>query len=165
MTPTIWGWLAAGLMGVCLVLVPLGLPGVWLMVALAGVLTLLGHLGVGWLLVLAAIAGASELAELGILRRMSARHGESKLAFWGALAGGLAGVVVGVPIPLIGPVIAGLVGTFLGAAAGALWESRRLMHSTRVAWGTVLGRLAAMGVKGIAGVAIIILTLLHTGGS
>lgn len=152
-------WIAVVLMALCLLLIPLGLPGVWLMVAVAGVAVLFGVLGPAVLVPMLVIAAVAEALELLIVKRMSARYGGSNRAFWGALAGGLVGVVVGVPIPVVGSVVAGLIGTFAGAVVGALLESRRPYDSARVAWGTVLARLAAMGVKGIAGFSVLLLAI------
>lgn len=145
-----------GVMALCLLVVPLGLPGTWIMlgVVMGGVLA--GR--VEWLTLgaLVALAAAAELAEFLLVRAFSLRYGGSDRAFWGALAGGLAGVVVGAPVPVVGALVAGVAGTFLGAAAVALWEDRELRPAARVGWGAVLGRAGAAAVKTAAAVVVLV---------
>ena len=95
---------------------PLGLPGQWIMLAILAVGALSGALGWGLVILLALVAAFAELLEFIAVKRMSARYGGTRKAFWGALAGGLIGAVVGAPVPIIGSLVAGLFGTFAGAA-------------------------------------------------
>lgn len=153
------GLVAAGgilLMLACLLLVPLGIPGLWLMLAVLGVGTVLGEVGPVTLAVLAALAALAELVEFLLVKRLSARYGGSNRAFWGAVAGGLIGAVVGLPLPLVGSLAGAFAGSFAGALAVAAWETRRLREAARVGWGAVLGRVGAAAVKTAVGLAILI---------
>lgn len=152
-------WILGGavvvLMLVALATIPLGLPGLWLMVVVTLGLTLAGS--VGWKVGLgaAAAAGVAEIAEFFVLQRFGRRYGGSRLAFWGAVLGGLAGLFVGIPVPLVGPLITALMGTFLGAGLVTWIQTRSLEASTRVGWGLVLARTAAVGLKVATGLALI----------
>lgn len=144
-------------MGLSLVLIPIGVPGTWLMVAVLALGFWLGDVTVAILLVCLAIAGAAEIAEFVIVQRLNVRWGGSRLAFWGAIVGGIVGVVVGMPIPIIGSIIAGFIGTFAGAALATLYETRRFDATFRVGWGVLLGRMWAAAAKVAAGVIIFVL--------
>lgn len=154
---TLIGWAAALLMFLCILVIPIGWPGLWLMVAIVGVGAFLGEIGPGIVIAAIAVAATAELLEFVIVRRMSARYGGSNRAFWGAVAGGTIGVFMGFPVPILGPVIAGVVGSFVGAAGVALYESRDVASASRVGWGVVLARAIAAFVKVAA--AFVILAL------
>lgn len=151
-----------------LILVPLGLPGLWLQVlALAGYAWATGFERVGWLAILAAaaLAAVAEAVEFVLGGRFAARFGGSRRAVWGALIGGVIGAIVGVPILIIGSVIGAFIGSFVGAVVMELsltqdWRSPEWRGAVRVGWGALLGRIVAVGVKGLFGVAIGILALL-----
>lgn len=144
-------------MAACLLLVPLGLPGVWIMIGILTVATALDEVAWWVLLGLVGLAGLAELAEYALVKRTAERYGGSRKAFWGAIAGGFVGVVVGLPVAVVGPLIAGMVGTFLGAAAVALWETRELRAARRIGWGALVGRILAAGLKTAAGLAILLI--------
>lgn len=143
-------------MAVCLLLIPLGLPGGWLMLLVVAVGGLYGKVSLTTLGVLTALVGAAELVEFVAVKVLSGRYGGSRRAFWGAIGGGLLGVLVGTPVPVVGSLVAGVVGTFLGAAFVAFWETRRTRRAARVGWGAVLGRAVAAAVKTAAGVAVLV---------
>jgi hypothetical protein len=144
------------LLGACLVLLPLGIPGLWIMVVLLGGAALAGWISLGTWVWLALAAGVTELVEFGIVKWMGDRYGGSRRAFWGAILGGFVGVLVGLPVPVVGSVLAGLLGTFAGAAAATLHETRSLRHASRVGWGVTLARIAAVGLKVGVGVAVVV---------
>lgn len=146
------------LMLVCLILVPLGLPGVWIMLLVPTAGTYFGEVGVVTFAVLIGIALGAEVAEYGVIRRTTAQYGASPRAFWGALGGGLAGGIVGTPIPVLGSLAGVFVGTFAGALLVTLAESRTARESARAGWGAVIGRTLAAGVKILAGLVIIVVT-------
>lgn len=139
-----------------LLLVPLGLPGNWLMVGVVLVGAALGEVGVPLAVGLTAVAAGAEAGEFLLVKRFSERHGGSRAAFWGAVAGGLIGAAAGAPVPVAGSLVAAVLGTFLGAVAGALWETRELREAGRIGWGATLGRVAAAAVKTAAGFAILV---------
>lgn len=149
--------LLAALMLVCLVLVPLGLPGTWLMIAVAVGFPLVAGiepLGVFTLVGITVLAVIGELVEFSLSARYTRKYGGSRRASWGAIIGGIVGAIVGVPLPVIGSVIGAFVGAFAGALLGELSLGSGSAASTRVAWGALVGRLVATAVKMGIGVAI-----------
>lgn len=157
-----WPGLSYGLvllgMGVSLLSVPFGVPGVWIMVALASFLAFSGAMSWPVWFALGGIAAVAELAEWGAVGALGRKYGGSARAFWGAILGGFAGLFVGLPVPILGSVIAALIGSVLGAAVVTLWETRSLRDAGRVGWGTLLGRILATGLKIAAGLAILFAT-------
>ena len=81
----------------CLVLIPLGLPGLWFIVVITAGLVLFGSLSWTFGLVVAGVALITEIAEFGVLKRFGDAYGGSRKAFWGAVLGGMAGLFVGGP--------------------------------------------------------------------
>lgn len=156
MTTTLLTILAIAVMLGALLVIPLGVPGTWIMVAVLAVAAVLGEVGITTVTGLLLLAGAAEVIEFVLVRRMNARYGGSRRAFWGAIAGGFAGVVLGTPVPIIGSVLGAIVGTFVGAAAVAWWETREVGSATRVGRGVVLARVLAAGVKTGAGMVILV---------
>lgn len=155
--------LAASLL-VALLLVPVGLPGTWLMLGAALVYDwLVPSAPIGWTAigVATAIAVVGEVIEFSLAARYTRRYGGSPRAGWGAIAGGIAGAIVGLPLPVVGSVI----GAFVGAFAGALLLELTRRESTggsatRVAWGALLGRVAATVAKtGLACAMVAVLLL------
>lgn len=148
---------AVALMAASILLVPLGLPGLWIMIGILTVAVALEEVAAWLLLALVAAAAAAELAEYVIVKRTTSRYGASRRAYWGAIAGGLVGTVVGVPVAVVGALLGGLVGTFAGAALVGFAETRRARAAGRGAWGALLGRALAAGLKTAVGVAILVL--------
>lgn len=135
---------------VCLVLIPIGLPGLWVMLGVAlGFDWIVGEPRIGIWAVLAgvAIATAAEVLEFTLSARYARMYGGSRRAEWGAIIGGLVGAVVGVPVPIIGSVIGAFVGSFVGALAGELSRGSSSRASGKAAWGALLGRVVATVVK------------------
>lgn len=131
----------------CLLMIPVGLPGLWLMVVIVLGLVLAGSVSWTFGLIAAGVVAATELGEFVILRRFGTHYGGSQRAFWGAVIGGMVGLFVGVPIPVIGSVVAAFFGTFLGAGLVTFLETRSVERSARVGWGLVLARTAAVALK------------------
>ncbi|MEE9208773.1 MAG: DUF456 domain-containing protein [Gemmatimonadota bacterium] len=146
------------LMLICLLLVPLGLPGVWIMLLVPTVGTYFGEVGVMTFAALIVIALVAEVAEYAVIRRTTVRYGASPRAFWGAIGGGLAGGLIGTPVPVLGSLAGVFVGTFAGALLVTYAESRTARESARAGWGAVVGRTLAAGVKILAGLVIIVVT-------
>lgn len=143
-------------MFVCLLLVPLGIPGVWLMLGVLAVGAITGEVDPALLAALVGVAALAEAGEYLLVKRLSGRYGGSSRAFWGAILGGIAGAVMGVPLPLAGSLAGAFLGSFAGALLVALWETRRLREAARVGWGAVLGRVGATALKTAAGLGILI---------
>jgi len=131
----------------CLLVIPLGLPGLWLMVVVVLGLVLAGSLSWTFALIASGAVAATELGEFVVLRRFGKLYGGSSRAFWGAVIGGMAGLFVGVPVPVIGPLFTAFFGTFLGAGLVTFFETRSVERSARVGWGLVLARTTAVALK------------------
>lgn len=144
-------------------LVALGLPGLWLMLGAALAYDWLAPastIGMVTLVAAAALALVGEVLEFVLATRYTAKYGGSTRAGWGAIAGGIAGAIVGLPIPLIGSVIGAFVGAFVGALALELTAAGSTRESaTRVAWGAMVGRVAAAVAKTGVGCAMAALIL------
>jgi uncharacterized protein YqgC (DUF456 family) len=139
----------------CVVLIPLGLPGLWLIVVIALGLSLAGSLSWTSGLVIAGIAAVAEAAEFLVLSRLGRRYGASRRAFWGAVIGGMAGLFVGLPVPVVGSVVTAFVGTFVGAGLVTWMETASLGRSARVGWGVLLARTLAVGLKVAVAVGVV----------
>lgn len=154
--------LAVVAMGVGVLLIPFGLPGLWMIVVVTLGLALAGE--VGWTvgLLVAGVAAIAEMAEFLVVARFGRAYGGSRRAFWGAVVGGMLGLFVGFPVPLVGPVITAFLGTFAGAGLVTLLETRSLRRSARVGWGVVLARTVAVALKvgvSVAVIAVVVLAL------
>jgi uncharacterized protein len=143
--------LLAVVLFLCLLIVPIGLPGLWLMLGAALVYNWLvpaatiGWIAIGIAVVLTIIA---EVLEWTLAAGYTKKYGGSRRAGWGAILGGIVGAVMGVPVPVIGSVIGAFAGAFVGALI--LEYSRReatTETATRVATGALLGRVAAAAAK------------------
>ena len=141
-----------------LFIIPFGLPGLWLMIGVVAFGTFTGKVA-WWILAILIVLGIiAELLEFLAVKKMSDRHGGTRLAFVGAILGGLAGAIIGAPVPIIGSLIAGVIGTFAGAALVTAWEQRSLNHAAmRVGMGAALGRAAAVAIK--VAVAVVVLVV------
>ena len=142
--------LAAALLG-ALLLVPLGLPGAWVMILVAVLYDWLvpaAPIGWGFIGVAFVLAVLAEVFEFTLSVRYTRKYGGSRRAGWGAILGGIAGAIIGVPVPVIGSVIGVFVGSFVGALVMELTRGEATRGSaTRVAWGALLGRVAAAAAK------------------
>ena len=139
----------------CLVLIPLGLPGLWLIVAITMGLALFGSLSWTFALVVAGVALITEVGEFAVLKKFGDAYGGSRKAFWGAVLGGMVGLFVGVPVPIIGPMITAFLGTFIGAGLVTYVETLSLKTSAKVGWGMLFARTAAVALKIAVSVAVI----------
>lgn len=147
--------LATLVMLCCLLVIPLGLPGLWLIAVVVMGLLALGKLSWTFALVSAGAVALSEAAEFWILKRFGEHFGGSSKAFWGAVVGGMIGLFVGMPVPIVGPMITAFMGTFVGAGLVTLLETRSLERSAKVGWGVLLARTASVAMK--VGVAVVII--------
>jgi uncharacterized protein YqgC (DUF456 family) len=133
-----------------LVLIALGLPGLWVMIATAVTYNLVVHPApMGWftifgIIVLGVIA---EVIEFSLAGKFARKYGGSRRAGWWAIFGGMIGAFMGFPVPIIGPMIGAFIGSFIGALAGELSVGGGGGKSTKVAFGAMLGRVAATAVK------------------
>lgn len=138
-------------------LTAVGLPGTWALLAGVGIWKSFDPAAsVSWtaMLVGVVLAFIAELIEWGLASRYTTKYGGSRRAGWGALIGGIAGAIVGVPIPVIGSVIGSFVGAFLGALALEWTKHGEHDRAGRVAWGALVGRVVATGMKVGLGVVV-----------
>jgi uncharacterized protein YqgC (DUF456 family) len=145
---------------VSLPLTAVGLPGNWILIAAVGLWKSFDEsASVSWTAILIAFALAlvAELIEFGLASRYTSKYGGSKRAGWGALIGGIAGAIVGVPVPVIGSIIGSFTGAFLGALVAEYSVHQRHDDAGRVAWGALVGRVIATGVKVGIGVMIAVI--------
>ena len=162
--PTLWYLALVLAVVIGLFLVPLGLPGLWLMLlAAVGYRLVLPASPIGWttIAVVAGLALIAEVLEWSLSARYTRKYGGSRRAGWGALIGGFVGALVGVPVPIIGSVLGGLLGSFVGALVAEYSVSGHGPTAQRAAMGSLIGRIATIGVKtgiGFAIGAILLLT-------
>lgn len=143
-------------------LTAVGLPGTWAF--LAGVCiwkSVEPAAPVGWTAAFIGIALAlvAEALEWMLATRYAAKYGGSRRAGWGALIGGIAGAIVGVPIPVIGSIIGSFLGAFLGALALEYTKHGEHELAGRVAWGALIGRVLAAGMKVGLGVVVAVIVI------
>ncbi len=88
------------------------------------------------------------------------KFGATKWGIWGALAGGIIGIFLG-PLglllgPLLGAVTFELLGGIIGALTGKIVFSRRnITSATKSGYGTVLGTIAGIILKGISAILMV----------
>ena len=137
-----------------LLLVPLGLPGLWV---IAGAALAYNSLVPGARVAMVTVVGVFLLAvvaegfEFVLAGRFARRYGGSRRAGWGAILGGIVGAFVGVPVPVVGPMVGAFAGSFVGALVFELSGGTGSGAATRVAWGALLGRVAAVAMKAALG--------------
>lgn len=149
--------LLGGLMS--LPLTAVGLPGTWVFIAGVGLWKSFDpSASVSWSAIVAGVVLAliAELLEWGLASRYTTRYGGSRRAGWGALIGGIVGAIVGVPIPVIGSIIGSFAGAFLGALALEYTKHGEHDRAGRVAWGALIGRVVAAGMKVGVGVVVVV---------
>jgi uncharacterized protein YqgC (DUF456 family) len=140
-----------------LILIALGLPGLWVMIASAVIYNILvGTEPIGWftLVGVGVLAAIAEVIEWTLSGRFARKYGGSRRAAWGAVIGGTLGAILGFPLPIIGPLIGAFAGSFIGALVGEVSAGGTHRDATRVAWGALVGRVAATAIKMAIGAAI-----------
>lgn len=142
---------------VCLVMIPLGLPGLWIMVGVAVVYN--GVVGADAISIVtmvgvALLALGAEIVEFMLSGRYARKYGGSRRSSWGAVLGGMAGAFMGVPVPIVGPMIGAFVGAFAGALVFEYTRAGDHRIATRAATGALLGRVVAAAMKVAMGGAI-----------
>ncbi|MHB1298430.1 MAG: DUF456 family protein [Gemmatimonadaceae bacterium] len=141
-------------------LTAVGLPGMWIYLAIVGLWKIFNEAApISWtaFLVAFALACIAEAIEFALAARYTTKYGGSKRAGWGAIIGGIIGAVVGVPVPVAGSIIGSFAGAFLGALVGEYSVNMQHGNAGRVAYGALVGRVIAMGVKVSITFAIVIL--------
>lgn len=140
-----------------LILIALGLPGLWVMIASAVMYNILvGSTPIGWftLIAVGVLAAIAEIIEWTLSGKFARKYGGSRRASWGAVIGGTVGAILGFPLPIVGPLIGAFAGSFIGALVGELSSGGTHREATKVAWGALVGRVAATAMKMAIGAAI-----------
>ncbi len=143
-------------------LTAVGLPGTWAFIVGAGLWKSFdpsASISSGAIVAGVVLALIAELLEWGLASRYTTKYGGSRRAGWGALIGGIAGAIVGVPIPVIGSIIGSFAGAFLGALALEYTKHGEHDRAGRVAWGALIGRVVATGVKVGVGVVVVVVVV------
>ena len=133
-----------------LFMIPFGLPGTLVMVAGAiGYKLLVPAGGIGWftVFVVSALMVFAEGLEWVLTARFTRKYGGSRRAGWGAILGGMVGAFMGVPIPVVGSIVGAFAGAFVGAFIFEWTREGSHGTATRVAWGALVGRVVAAGMK------------------
>ena len=141
-------------------LTAVGLPGTWVFIAGVGLWKSFDpSASVSWSAIVAGVVLAliAELLEWSLASRYTTKYGGSRRAGWGALIGGIVGAIVGVPIPVIGSIIGSFAGAFLGALSLEYTIHGEHDRAGRVAWGALIGRVVAAGMK--VGVAVVVVVV------
>ena len=153
----------AAVLVAALLIIPLGLPGTWVMIVAAFAYDYLvptNPIGTTAILGSAVLAGIGEWFEFTLGAKYARKYGGSRRAGWGAIIGGIVGAFAGVPVPFIGSMIGAFAGSFLGALLFEYTKAKDTSLATRVAWGALLGRVAAVAAKSAVGCAIVAWMLL-----
>lgn len=141
--------LAAALL-LSLIMIPFGMPGTLVMFAAALCYKLLvPQGGIGWtsVVVVGILMVIAEALEWTLSARFAKKYGGSRRAGWGAVIGGMVGAFMGVPIPIVGSIVGAFAGAFVGALVFELSRGSGGGTATRVAWGALIGRVAAAAIK------------------
>ena len=149
--------LLTGVLFLSLILIALGLPGLWVMIASAVVYNVIvGGSPIGWftLIGIGVLAVIAEIIEWTLSGKFARKYGGSRRAAWGAVIGGTLGAILGFPVPIVGPLVGAFAGSFIGALVGEVSSGSTRGAATRVAWGALLGRVAATAIKMAIGCAI-----------
>jgi uncharacterized protein YqgC (DUF456 family) len=149
--------LLVGVLLLSMILIALGLPGLWVMIATAVTYNIVvGGNPIGWftLVCVAVLALIAEIIEWTLSGKFARKYGGSRKAAWGAVIGGTLGAILGFPVPIVGPLIGAFAGSFIGALVGEVSSGSTRGAATRVAWGALVGRVAATAIKMAIGAGI-----------
>ena len=133
-----------------LIMIPFGMPGTLVMFAAALCYKLLvPQGGIGWpsVVVVGILMAVAEGLEWTLAARFAKKYGGSRRAGWGAVIGGMVGAFMGVPIPIVGSIVGAFAGAFVGALVFEISRGSGGGTATKVAWGALIGRVAAAAIK------------------
>ena len=150
-------------MAVGLAFLVLGLPGNFLILFAAVLYGWYGgfdELTAGVLAVMAALAVGGEVAEFALGVAGGKRWKSSNAAIAASFVAGFVGAVMGAPLLFgLGAVVGAFAGAFLGAFVVELMLEGDAARAARSALGIFLGRLGGMFVKGLAGLAMVVISV------
>lgn len=133
-----------------LIMIPFGMPGTLVMFAAALCYKLLvPQGGIGWpsVVIVGILMLVAEGLDWVLAARFAKKYGGSRRAAWGAGIGGMIGAFVGIPIPVVGSIVGAFAGAFVGALVFEMSAGSGGGTATRVAWGALIGRVAAAAIK------------------
>jgi uncharacterized protein YqgC (DUF456 family) len=142
--------LLAAVLLLSLLMIPFGMPGTLVMFAAALCYKLLvPQGGIGWpsVVIVGILMAIAEGLEWTLAARFAKKYGGSRRAGWGAAIGGMVGAFMGLPIPVVGSIVGAFVGAFAGALVFEMSRGSGGGTATRVAWGALIGRVAAAAIK------------------
>lgn len=133
-----------------LIMIPFGMPGTLVMFAAALCYKLLvPQGGIGWpsVVIVGLLMIVAEGLDWVLAARFTRKYGGSRRAAWGAGIGGMIGAFIGIPIPVVGSIVGAFAGAFVGALVFEMSRGSGGGTATRVAWGALIGRVAAAAIK------------------
>jgi uncharacterized protein YqgC (DUF456 family) len=142
--------LLAAVLLLSLIMIPFGMPGTLVMFAAALCYKLLvPQGGIGWpsVVIVGILMAIAEGLEWTLAARFAKKYGGSRRAGWGAAIGGMIGAFMGIPIPIVGSIVGAFAGAFVGALVFEMSRGSGGGTATRVAWGALIGRVAAAAIK------------------
>ena len=148
-----------------LVSIPFGFPGT--LIILASVLIyaiatqFAAGIGIPFFIFLCVLTLASETADHWLSAIGAKRYGASNRSVWLSFVGGLLGaIMIGGPLAIVfgplGPIVGGFLGAFLIVVVHEMYLHGNFAEALRAGWGTFLGRMAGMVLKGVISVAMVI---------
>ncbi len=150
-------------MAVGLAFLVLGLPGNFLILFAAVLYGWYGgfdELTPGVLAVMAALAVGGEVAEFALGVAGGKRWESSNAAIAASFVAGFVGAVMGAPLLFgLGAVVGAFAGAFVGAFVVELLLGGDVARAARSGLGIFLGRLGGLFVKGLAGLAMVVISV------
>jgi uncharacterized protein len=152
-------------LGLGLLIIPFGLPGVALIFAGTLIYALVtdfkAAISMNFFLVLCLLTVVAETADNWLMALGAKRHGASRGAIWLSFLGGvLGGLLVGPLLALIlgflGPFLGAFVGAFLAVFLYEYFRNREMKPALRAAWGAFLGRMAGILLKMMIGIGMVV---------
>jgi uncharacterized protein YqgC (DUF456 family) len=151
-------------LGLGLLIIPFGLPGVGLIFVSTLVYALMtdfrAAISMNFFLMLCLLTVVAETADNWLMALGAKKYGASRGAIWLSFLGGvLGGLLVGPLLALIlgflGPFLGAFVGAFLAVFLYEYFRNRQMKLALRAAWGAFLGRMAGILLKMMIGVGMV----------
>jgi uncharacterized protein len=151
-------------MGLGLLIIPFGLPGVALILVSALIYALAtdfdAAIGIKFFILLCVLMVIAETADNWLMALGAKKYGASRGAIWLSFLGGLLGGLFGGPLlalfmGFLGPFVGAFLGAFVAVFLYEYAKQKPAEQALRAGWGTVLGRMAGIVVKMIIGVAMV----------
>lgn len=148
------------IMLICIILIPIGIPGTFLIVLngfVYGWLTDFVEVTFGLLGVLLGVAILAEVIEFFIGAATAGKFGASKQAMIGAIVGGFVGAIwMTALMPIVGTLVGAFAGAFGGATLVEYFQTNDWSKAVNVGLGAFLGTLGGKLTKIAAGVGMVV---------